>query len=126
MLQVPSWSWASSLKQVEYHWILWKSSFWGDLEKIASLVIYQDPKLGLRKLDVGERWIDEEMPIESFKYDHHVPPLSGKYVPGEVRSNMTWRECPHNPWETLTHAFEYPPGTRGKLLRITNTTISRE
>lgn len=56
MPQIPSWSWASSLKSEDYYWIM-KNGFKKDLIRVASLVYFyfQDPDLGLRKLNVGER-----------------------------------------------------------------------
>jgi hypothetical protein len=105
---IPSWSWASSLNHADYLWINGNSHFHDDLERIASLVYFhfQDPDLGIRKLEVGERWIDYyDMTIKEFenKEEDGIPGLTGKYIPGSRRSNITWQKCPHNPWTTLAH-----------------------
>jgi len=104
---IPSWSWASSTSRADYFWINGSSTFNEDMVKIASLVIFyfQDSDLGLRKLDVEERWIHHARRIEEIGSMSGVPELERqKYTPATWRSNSTWQECPHNPWQTLAHS----------------------
>ncbi|KAK4197348.1 heterokaryon incompatibility protein-domain-containing protein [Triangularia verruculosa] len=106
MQGTPSWSWASSANQANYSWISGGSRLDKDLLEIASLVFFhfQDPDVGLRKLDVEERWIDHAIAIKDIEIMSGVPELKPrKYVPATWRSTQTWRECPHNPWQTMAH-----------------------
>ncbi|KAI0843253.1 hypothetical protein F5Y06DRAFT_254417 [Hypoxylon sp. FL0890] len=75
---ISNWSWASSLDGVYYDWH-------GDdrneyFLKTASLVYfpYQDPEGGLRKLVVGERWIQNEISIQDISKLKELPALRGK------------------------------------------------
>lgn len=111
MPQIPSWSWASSLKQADFDWLNGRTSWIQNPdrtdhpENIASIVYfhYQDPGHGLRKLDVEERWIKKKMAIKDFETDPGTPTVIGLYTPSVSESTETWRECPHNPWQTLAH-----------------------
>ena len=97
--QIPSWSWASSVKPADYGWRSGRSPLDEDLVRIASLVYFhfQDPKLGLRRLAVQERWIDHLSTIKELANEDKLPGLEGKYNPGVTRSTDTWRNCPHSP-----------------------------
>lgn len=103
--QIPSWSWASSVKPADYYWIMGNSSFEEDLVSNASLVYFyfQDPEVGFRRLSVQERWIDYLVSIEELSNENELPALEGKYNPGVIRSTNTWKECPHSPWSALAH-----------------------
>ncbi|KAF7561008.1 hypothetical protein G7046_g3144 [Stylonectria norvegica] len=102
---IPSWSWASRLSETDYRWLKGTSTMDDDLLNIASLVYYhyQDSKNGLRKFNVGERWIQREIEITTIGGCESLPELVGKYNPGERRSNTTWQECPQSPGQTLLH-----------------------
>jgi hypothetical protein len=100
--EVPSWSWVSSSAAVAYDWRAGASTKVGqDFLNIASLVYfhYQDPGGSLRKLDVEERWVKNVVSIRDLSNQEELPPLSGKGIPGEWRTNKDWKECPQNPWE---------------------------
>lgn len=111
MPRIPSWSWASSLKQADFDWLNGRTSWTQNPdhpdhpENIASIVYfhYQDPDHGLRKLDVEERWIKKKMAIKDFETDPGIPTVIGLYTPSVSESTEIWRECPHNPWQTLAH-----------------------
>ncbi|KAI1780281.1 HET-domain-containing protein [Hypoxylon cercidicola] len=98
---IPSWSWASSLTPIDYEWHC--KSYSREFFQIASLVYfyYQDPSQGLRKLDTEERWIQHQKTIEELAKGEELPPLEGKKIPGEWRTNWDWRQCPQSPWETF-------------------------
>ncbi|OTB04631.1 hypothetical protein M426DRAFT_320746 [Hypoxylon sp. CI-4A] len=98
---IPSWSWASSLTPVHYDWHCSVSD--KQFLKTASIVYfyYQGPDQGLRKLDIREGWIYDEVTIEDLSEREELPRLRGKHVPGDWRTNKDWRECPQNPWETF-------------------------
>lgn len=104
MPQIPSWSWAASSDQVNYYWINGSSTFKDDLAKVATVVFYyyQDPEKGLRKLDIGERWIENEVSLAEATSHPQLPSLTGKYMPGDWRTFETWSQCPHSPWQALT------------------------
>lgn len=103
---LPSWSWASTKSLVDYYWLKGSSVFKDDLLKIATVVFfhYQDPDKGLRKLDVGERWIQHEISLADALSGPELPELQAKCKPGAWRTRMTWQECPHNPWQSLAWA----------------------
>ncbi|KAI1204558.1 HET-domain-containing protein [Annulohypoxylon truncatum] len=99
---IPSWSWASWVSAVRYDW------HYDDRDelflKIASLVYfyYQDPdSQELRKLDIKEMWIRNEISIEELSKREELPALAGKHIPGEWRTNRDWKDCPQNPWQTF-------------------------
>ncbi|KAI8948821.1 heterokaryon incompatibility protein-domain-containing protein [Xylaria longipes] len=97
---VPSWSWVSSSSAVTYDC---ESEILGrDFLHIASLVYfhYQDPGGNLRKLHVEERWLKNVISIRELSELEELPPLSGKGIPGEWRTNRDWKECLQNPWKT--------------------------
>ncbi len=123
MARIPSWSWASCLNVVDYHWI--NHQAWLDNEElieIASIVIfhYQDPENGLRKLGTEERWMENLMSIDDVASQTELPSLdsrilTGKYrkaIPGDWRTNLIWSECPHNPWEIMAHKALNPDALR--------------
>jgi hypothetical protein len=91
MPQIPSWSWASSTKRIHYKWIAGSSTFDEDMVKIASLVYFyfQDPDRGFRKLQVGERWIEDEVAMKDIENNDEVLELAGKYMPGLWRTKQT-------------------------------------
>ncbi|KAI1422854.1 heterokaryon incompatibility protein-domain-containing protein [Xylaria sp. FL1777] len=95
---VPSWSWVSSASAVTYE--CENESLGRDFLHIASLVYfhYQQPEGDLQKLDVEERWIQTEISIQELSEREELPPLRGKGIPGEWRTNQDWKECPQNPW----------------------------
>ncbi|KAF4983713.1 hypothetical protein FZEAL_929 [Fusarium zealandicum] len=127
---IPSWSWASATNRSNYDWLAtWRT----DPLRVVSLVYfhYQDPDKGLRRLYVQEWWVEREVPLEDFRYETGVPPIvemSKKYLPGEARNSQTWRECPHNPWQTLAYPVPHPDACRvasslpGSL--VFNTTVA--
>ncbi|KAI8661921.1 hypothetical protein NCS55_01063700 [Fusarium keratoplasticum] len=128
---LPSWSWASSPSKVDYEWITEDKE---DCLRVISLVYFylQDAKEGLRKVKTQEWWVEAEMAIEDFRNRDDVPPvenISKKYLPGHQRTSLTWRECPHNPWQTLLHttldpeACKVASGLPGSL--VFNTTVAR-
>lgn len=128
---LPSWSWASSPSKVNYKWITKDEE---DCLRVISLVYFhlQDAKEGLRKVEAQEWWVEAEMPIEGFRNRDDVPPvndISKKYLPSHERTNLTWRECPHNPWQTLLHTALDPEACKvasslpGAL--VFNTTVAR-
>ncbi|KAM0342024.1 hypothetical protein ACHAPU_009752 [Fusarium lateritium] len=128
---IPSWSWASSPKRADYNWLADGKK---DSLGVVSLVIFhwQDPHKGLRKLDVQEWWVDKKFPLEAFRSEKTVPEiteLSKKHMPGSARNNLTWKECPHNPWQALEHLSLQPiackaaSGLPGSL--VFNTTVAR-
>ncbi|KAK3328252.1 heterokaryon incompatibility protein-domain-containing protein [Cercophora scortea] len=123
MPQIPSWSWASSLSRADYFWIqAWMqggSTAREHIIQITSLVYFyfQDPELcALRKLDVQERWMGKEMAIDAFRDLDEIPNVLTKkmkyYKPGVERTTRTWKECPHNPWQTLAHTALDPDACR--------------
>ncbi|KAI1271138.1 heterokaryon incompatibility protein-domain-containing protein [Xylaria sp. FL0933] len=97
---VPSWSWVSSSSAATYD--CEGGTLGRDFLHIASIVYfyYQQPDGDLQKLDVEERWIQHEISIEELAQREELPPLLGKGIPGEWRTNEDWRECPQNPWAT--------------------------
>ncbi|KAI1338760.1 HET-domain-containing protein [Xylariaceae sp. FL0016] len=99
---IPSWSWASSLKPVNYSWCDDKVS--ERALEIVSLVYYhyQDPNHGRRRLDVEERWMHHDITIEETANMDELPILRGKGLPGEWRTNRDWHECPQNARQILT------------------------
>ncbi|KAM6520034.1 hypothetical protein FALCPG4_013591 [Fusarium falciforme] len=128
---LPSWSWASSPSKVDYEWITEDKE---DCLRVISLVYFylQDAKEGLRKIKTQEWWVETEMATEDFRNRDDVPPvenISKKYLPGHQRTSLTWRECPHNPWQTLLHttldpeACKVASGLPGSL--VFNTTVAR-
>ncbi|KAL7624540.1 hypothetical protein AAE478_006107 [Parahypoxylon ruwenzoriense] len=125
---IPSWSWASSLNPVDYEWHC--GGFDTYFLSTASVVYfhYQDPEKGLRKLDVGEGWIQSEITIGQLSKLEELPALKGKHIPGEWRTNRDWRECPQNPWQTFKRQALDPDACRiaamfpGSL--IFNTTVA--
>ncbi|KAI0886160.1 HET-domain-containing protein [Annulohypoxylon maeteangense] len=126
--EIPSWSWASCLSPVLYDWryVDYDRYFF----KLASLVYfyYQDPGQGLRRLDVEERWMEDEISIEDLSRREDLPALSGRRIPGEWRTNRDWRDCPQNPWRAVEHQTLDPDACRiaamfpGAL--IFNTTVA--
>ncbi|KAI0436265.1 heterokaryon incompatibility protein-domain-containing protein [Xylaria telfairii] len=95
---VPSWSWVSSSSAVTYEC---ENEILGrDFLHIASLVYfhYQDPDGDLCKLDIEERWVQNVTSIRELSELEELPPLRGKGIPGEWRTNRDWRECLQNPW----------------------------
>ncbi|KAJ3531622.1 hypothetical protein NM208_g8796 [Fusarium decemcellulare] len=128
---IPSWSWASSPKRADYTWLADRKQ---DSLNVVSLVNfhYQDPNKGLRKLDVQEWWVDKDVPLEAFRSMEEVPEiteLSTKHMPGSARNHLTWKECPHNPWQTLQHSTLDPEACKmastlpGSL--VFNTTVAK-
>ncbi|RSM03519.1 hypothetical protein CDV31_010450 [Fusarium ambrosium] len=104
---LPSWSWASFPSKVNYKWITEDKE---DYLHVISLVYFyiQDVKEGLRKVEAQEWWVEGEMAIEDFRNRDDVPlieNISEKYLPGDERTSTTWKECPHNPWQTLLHTI---------------------
>lgn len=103
--RIPTWSWASSEAPCNYYWINGSSTFDRDLIKITSIVIfhYQDPTLGLRKLDVEERWVSKVITLQQLTAEVMLPDFTNtpKYSPGKVRSTHAWLECPHSPWRSV-------------------------
>jgi len=88
--QIPSWSWASSVKPADYYWMKDGSLIAEDFVRIARLVYFhfQDPELGLRRLNIQERWIDYLVPIEEIanedellflKYNGYILDLSTQF-----------------------------------------------
>ncbi|KAI1381064.1 HET-domain-containing protein [Hypoxylon crocopeplum] len=98
---IPSWSWASSLNAVDYEWHCDDRD--KHFLKTASLVYfhYQDPDQGLRKLNITEGWIRNEITIEELSKQEELPALQGKHIPGEWRTERDWKDCPQNPWQTF-------------------------
>ncbi|KAK6855637.1 hypothetical protein PG995_007788 [Apiospora arundinis] len=72
-LEIPSWSWAHTVSQVQYWWMDSRRVTLCALDEYrqtASLVLcfyYNDPEVvgthGLRKLDVEERWTEQHVAI---------------------------------------------------------------
>ncbi|KAI0521565.1 heterokaryon incompatibility protein-domain-containing protein [Xylaria bambusicola] len=99
--EVPSWSWVSSSRPVTYDC---EGEVLGrDFLQIASIVYFyiKTPAKNLLKLQAEERWIQHEVSIQEMAGRDELPPLRGKGIPGEWRSNKDWRECPQNPWTTF-------------------------
>lgn len=110
MPQIPSWSWASSTTHIDYKWIAGNSTFDQDMAKIVSLAYFyfQDPGAGLRKLHVEEQWIEETIAMRDVESNDQVLLLTGKNVPGLVRTKEMWRDCPQSPWKAYTHQILDP------------------
>lgn len=98
---LPSWSWASSLIPIDYAWHCDYSDKY--FLMVVSIVhfYYQDPDHGLRKLNIKERWVRNEITIEELSKREELPPLQGKHIPGDWRTDRDWRECPQNPWQAF-------------------------
>ncbi|KAK7973040.1 hypothetical protein PG996_007268 [Apiospora saccharicola] len=99
-VSIPSWSWASCAKPVDYGWVNED-----DKANMCSIVqyYYQDPDEGLRELATEQRWMDHEITIADLGQLAELPPLTrGKALPGEWRSNSVWRDCVHNPWQAAS------------------------
>ncbi|KAM0420898.1 hypothetical protein ACHAPT_011287 [Fusarium lateritium] len=127
---IPSWSWASSPNKVNYQWITEHKE---DCLHVVSLVYFHlhDAKGDLRKVKAQEWWVEREVPIEDFRHRDDVPPtetLGKKYISAHWRTSKTWKECPHNPWQTILHTTLGPEACRlasglpGSL--VFNTTVA--
>lgn len=100
--QFPSWSWTSEAKHIDYLWIGSNSDIKKDVQNILSLVYFhfQDPDLGLQKVDTEERWMEEKTSIMELASNQTFPPLVTKEdgcLSEGFLSAKTWAECPHNP-----------------------------
>ncbi|KAL0943056.1 uncharacterized protein CTRU02_200942 [Colletotrichum truncatum] len=105
---IPSWSWASSLKPVDYQRISGRKPYsQNQLQHIASLVefYYQDPDKGFRKLEVEQRWMEHETSIAEIACRTELPLtlVQQKARPADWRSDLIWKQSPHNPWEARGH-----------------------
>lgn len=123
---IPSWSWASCAKPVDYGWVNEN-----DKANMCSIVqyYYQDPDKGLRELATEQRWMDHEITIADLGQLAELPPLTrGKALPGEWRSNSVWRDCVHNPWQVASRTSHFSEATElasafpGSL--VFNTTVA--
>lgn len=107
---IPSWSWASSLNPADYHWLHTHKMSLDQIEllEIASIVefYFQDPTDGFRKLEVEQRWEDHNISIAGIAAQAGLPPtaVQKKRRPGDWRSDLIWKQCPHNPWTTICHS----------------------
>ncbi|KAI0386775.1 HET-domain-containing protein [Hypomontagnella monticulosa] len=121
-IQIPSWSWASSLNIIDYDW---RSSVNGQELAIAANIVtfyFQDPENGLRKLNTEKCWFEGDQGLDDTASEKRLPPLefpegydrlwdihaSGLRPPGDQKTNEIWRECPHNPWEAAARLILDP------------------
>ncbi|KAI0429969.1 heterokaryon incompatibility protein-domain-containing protein [Xylaria sp. FL1042] len=97
---IPSWSWVSSSSATTYD--CEGETLGKDFLHIATIIYfyYQQPDGDLQKLEAEERWIQHEISIQELSQLEELPPMRGKGIPGEWRSNRDWKECPQNPWAT--------------------------
>ncbi|CZR65787.1 uncharacterized protein PAC_15687 [Phialocephala subalpina] len=111
-VQIPSWTWASSQTRIDYYWIIGGTSYSYNSARnlyIVTLVYFyvQDPQLGLRKVNIEERWIDKLVTIDKFQEDeeefYELKGYSKKYIPGAWRSMATWQQCPHSANKIQAH-----------------------
>ncbi|KAK8040701.1 hypothetical protein PG991_000489 [Apiospora marii] len=123
---IPSWSWASCAKPVNYKFFDEKIE-----ANMCSIVqyYYQDPDEGLRELAIEQRWMDHVITISALGKLERLPPLtSGKALPAEWRSNSIWRDCVHNPWQAASRTAHDPEAIKvaaalpGSL--VFNTTVA--
>ncbi|KAI1311985.1 heterokaryon incompatibility protein-domain-containing protein [Xylaria venustula] len=125
---VPSWSWVSSSSAVTYDCA--SERLGRDFYQIASIVYfhYQQPNGDLKKLVLEERWIQHEISIEELAQRDELPPLRGKGIPGEWRTNQDWKECLQNPWTTYKQQALDPDACKVAVLfpgsLVFNTTIA--
>ncbi|KAI0971310.1 heterokaryon incompatibility protein-domain-containing protein [Xylaria arbuscula] len=125
---VLSWSWVSSSSAVTYDCA--SERLGRDFYQIASIVYYhyQHSDGDLHKLAVEERWIQDEISIEELSQQDELPPLRGKGIPGEWRTNEDWKECPQNPWTTYKQKALDPDACKVATLfpgsLVFNTTIA--
>ncbi|KAI2463197.1 hypothetical protein F4781DRAFT_437688 [Annulohypoxylon bovei var. microspora] len=89
------WTWAFWLNPVRFD--LNRDDYDLYFLKIASIVYfhYQDPDRGLRRLDITEMWIQDEISIEDLSRREELPSLDME------DQQRDWRDCPQNPWQTF-------------------------
>ncbi|KAI1343832.1 HET-domain-containing protein [Xylariaceae sp. FL0016] len=121
-LRIPSWSWASTNSRIDYRWNAGAARKRIPLEVVSTVYFhFQDPDQGLRKLDVSENWLEEDMKIreiarrlgiaEKCLSDESIcvpesddlRPVSGWGRPSERRTKRDWVNSPQNAIETLKH-----------------------
>lgn len=105
---IPSWSWAAWTDAVQFE------DYRGKLglccHDYGNLVRYfiQHPETGLQTVVEKEKWVgqfgdEKRTTLEDFQRLSALPPVVWSYMPSTEMSTILWKDCPHNPWESLLH-----------------------